>query len=271
MKLKTVIVLLSAVPCLATACTPNPKSEQAATPEHAKGYSSAPAEKVEASTIQPILDKAKKGNSPVFVIVTDKGKQNLDNAQKITSDAVSKYKGTAYVATLNRDDSQNSDIVRKWGLMSAPVPVILSISPKGNVTGGFALNDATAERLIEALPSPKFDEVYSAITAGMPSFVIVGNIGSADQKKLKSESEAAARLIPTGAKVIEISPDDSKEQKFIKQLIGSMTFTDAHLYVINTVGQLTGTFTSEAKKEQIQGAAMTVIRNSGGCCGGGGC
>jgi putative ABC transport system ATP-binding protein len=104
-------------------------------------------------TVKQSLDKAKSEGKAVFVVVSGTGATDTDKATAIAKGATTIYKN-AVIVQMNRDDASNAQLVAEWRLAGAPLPLILVVSSKGLPTGGYVLNDATAEnkkRAIELL------------------------------------------------------------------------------------------------------------------------
>jgi len=119
------------------------------------------------SKIKADLEKAKKEGKAVFVVVTGTGVAETDKATTIAKGANAIYKNAA-VVQLDRDDAANTQLVTEWRLAGAPLPLVLVISPKGQLTGGMILAQATAESIAALVPSPKLEEVYASIAANKP-------------------------------------------------------------------------------------------------------
>lgn len=106
------------------------------------------------SPVQTELDKAKKDGKAVFIVVIGTGITNTDKAATIAKGANAIYKN-AVVVQMNRDDAANAPLVAEWRLSVAPLPQILVVSSKGIPTGGYVLEQATAENGAALVPSPK--------------------------------------------------------------------------------------------------------------------
>ncbi len=214
------------------------------------------------SVVQASLDKAKKEGKVVFVVVTSKSSTGNDKATAIAKGATAKYKN-AIIVQLDRDNLANANLITLFRLTGAPLPLILVVSPKGNAVGGFILNEANSDKLIELIPSPKLDDIYVAANSGTPVFLIVSKANYTDRLKLLGNCKAAKTQLKNKVSIIEIDLADAKEQKFIKQLNLKTTANKSTVLVLNTTGQVTGTFEGNADITQLTQAATKV--NKGGC------
>ncbi len=117
---------------------------------------------VEVSTVKIALEKAHSAGKAVFVVVSGNGVTGVDKAVLIAEKAKAIYKN-AVLVQMNRDDAANTQLVNEWRLSGAPLPLILVVSPKGILTGGQILAQATAESLAAFIPSPKKRGSFGAV------------------------------------------------------------------------------------------------------------
>lgn len=215
------------------------------------------------SEIQAELDKAQKAGKAVFVVVTGTGSTDTDKAKEIAKGANSIYKN-AIVIEMNRDDSANAKLVAEWRLSGAPLPLILVVSPKGMLTEGRILAQATAENVAALVPSPKKEEVLNYISSGKSVFLIVSNNKMADKKSPLGACEKACFELQEKAKIVSVNTDDSSELAFLKELRIDPNITQPMTYVINAQGQVTGTYNGEVNSTALVASAKKIISSS--CC-----
>ena len=223
------------------------------------------------SKIQTDLEKAKKDGKAVFVVVTGTGVTETDKATTIAKGANALYKNAA-VVQLDRDDAANAQLVAEWRLAGAPLPLVLVVSPKGQLTGGMVLAQATAERIAALVPSPKLEDVYAAIGASKTALVVFTKKSLGDRTEVLQACKEAVTKLNNKAAIIEVDMDDSKEVNFINQLRIDQASTASTTLVINAQGQVAGTSTSVPDATKLVAAATTPVR--GGCgpgCGPAGC
>ena len=265
------VSLLFTATCTLIACT-----DSKATTVNADGKKSAdqPAKVAIASrTASPLrtdLNKAKAEGKAVFVVVTGAGATDVAKANTIAKGATGIYKN-AIVMEMNKDLAANADLVSEWGLTGAPVPLILSISPKGFPTGGFALENATVENVAALVPSPKLDEVYAGMYSKKPIFLVIFKKSFIDKAGLLKNCEAAAKELKTGATIVEVDIEDPKEASFIQMLKLQSTSTATTIMVFNATGQTTGLFNGKAEAAELVTAATKVVAGCATGCAPGGC
>ena len=221
--------------------------------------------------LQIELNKVKATGKAAFVVVSGTGTAETDKATAIAKGATDIYKN-AVVIQMNRDLAENENLVREWSLSGAPLPLILVISPKGYPTGGCLLADATAAKIAALVPSPKLDDIYSALYRKESVFVVVSKKSNVDKAAIIKNCKAAVTQMQAKAAIVEIDLNDPKEAVFIKQLnLQSVTNTTT-VMVLNASGRTTGMFNGKVETAELVTAAKKVI--SGGCgsgCKPGGC
>ena len=217
------------------------------------------------SVVQDELEKAKKAEKAVFVVVTGTGITETDKATAIAEGAKDIYKKSVIIQ-LNRDDSANAQLVSEYRLAGAPLPLILVLSPKGYPVGGYILSEATAENITALIPSPKLDEIYESLDNGKPAFVVVTKKSYTDKAKILENCKLAVSQLENKASIIEVDLDDTKEAGFIKQLNLKNSPNTSSVVVLNSAGQTTGSFEGSAEPTALVLAANKVIRSS--CCPG---
>lgn len=223
------------------------------------------------SNIQAELDKAKKAGKAVFVVVTGTGITGTDKATAIAKAANSIYKN-AVVVQMNRDDAANAQLVGQWRLAGAPLPLILVLSSKGMPTGGYVLAEATADNIVELVPTPKLDEVYESLSNGKPVFLVISKKSHTDRAKILENCKSATSQLQNKASIIEVDLTDTKETVFIKNLNLRSTPNISTVLVLNASGQATGKFEGTAETNQLVLAANKVVQSScGSSCAPGSC
>ena len=218
------------------------------------------------------LAAAKTAGKAVFLVVTGTGVTETDKAMLIAKGANDIYKN-AVIVQMNREDAANSQLVSEYRLAGATLPLILVISSKGFPTGGYLLAQATSENLAALVPSPKLEDVYTAINSGKYAIVAFSKKAFADKPAVLKECKKAVALLNNEAILVEVDVDDSKEANFLNQLRIDKSQLNASLtIVINKQGQVAGTATSMPDAAKLVAAAKTPV--AAGCgpgCGPAGC
>lgn len=209
------------------------------------------------------IETANKAGKTVFLVVTDPGTASTDKAVEIANQAKLKYTNST-VLKMNRSDAANVEFVAKNRLSGAPLPLILVIASNGIVTAGFTPDNASPEALVNAIPSPKKADVQKYLIDGKSVFIVVTNKSMSTKDNVMSTCQQACIEMENNAKMIEISLDDPKEKQFLTELNVNMTATEPMTYVINTKGQITGTFNDDVNATTLVASAKKVAASA--CC-----
>lgn len=213
--------------------------------------------------VQKEIDKSQQKGKSVFLVVTDKYSQGNEDLIKKAEDAQKTVKKSE-VIKLDRDDAANADLVSKYQLASAPLPLVLVIAPNGVVTAGYTSQQASTELLISAIPSPKKAEVLQVINEGKSVFIVVSSKNMATKSNLVSTCQQACFEMEKKAKIVEIDLDDPGEKAFMEELKINQSITEPQTYVVNSKGQVTGNFNSDVNSSTLIATATKVP--SSGCC-----
>jgi hypothetical protein len=218
----------------------------------------------------PELEKAKKDGNTVFLVITGNEKTDIDKALKIANDTKAKVKNST-VVQINRDDKNNSVIVKKLGISSVSVPFFLVISQHGLPFGGFELNEVNSDSLIKSIPTPRMDEASLALTEERPVFIVVSKKGFNDKTTIIENCNKANASFKIKAAIIEVDFDDPKEKVFLSQLDVKSLKGKTITVVCNPTGKITETYTGVQSMEKLKAAAIKVKKCAPGECSPGGC
>ena len=217
------------------------------------------------ASVQSDIEKANKEGKTVFLVVTKPGVTGAEKAVSIAKQANKKVSKST-VIEMNRADSTNSQLVSKYGLAGAPLPLILVVASNGVAAGGLPAARATIESLVNMIPSPKKAEVLQALSEKKAVFVVSSRKSMADQAKVFDTCKAACSQMKNNAVFIPIDMDDKKENPFLSQLKVNALSTEPVTAVINTQKQITGSFNGPVEVKKLVDAAA---KKAGGCCPGG--
>ena len=218
------------------------------------------------------ISAAKTAGKAIFLVVTGTGVAETDKALLIAKGANEIYKNSVIVQ-MDRDDTSNAQLVSEYRLAGAPLPLILVISSKGFPTGGYILAQATSENLAALIPSPKLEDVYTAINSGKYAIVAFSKKAFTDKPEVLKECKKAVALLNNEAILIEVDVEDNTEANFLNQLRIDKSQLNASLtLVINKQGQVAGTATTVPDATKLVAAAKKPV--AAGCgpgCGPAGC
>jgi hypothetical protein len=225
-----------------------------------------------AVTAQEAIESANKSGLAVFLVVTDPGNANTQKALDIANQAHAQY-SKSEVIQMNRSDVANKDLVTKYGVSNAPLPLILVIASNGVVTGGYTSYQATADLLVNVIPSPVKADVMKSLSNGKSVFLVVSRKSMADKNEVMNTCAQACIEMQNNAKLIALDLDDQKEKTFITELKIDPAITSPQTFVINSKGQITGTYNDEVNTTELVASAkkLPAAKGCGTSCAPGAC
>jgi len=213
-------------------------------------------------TVKEQLAAAQKAGNAVFLVITSTGAKGLTELVAVANQANKKVKKST-VVQMNRDDAANSELVTKYGVASVQVPFVLVISPKGLAVGGYSAEQATADMLVQLIPSPKYDEVLAAINVKKPIFIVASKKSFTDKKNAIALCKTAAIKVSNTPVIVDVDMSDASESAFLKQIGVNMLSTGTVIVVVNAAGNITGNFSGTQTAQTLADAAAKVIKS---CC-----
>jgi hypothetical protein len=222
-----------------------------------------------AVTVQESIESANKSGLAVFLVITDPGNANTQQALDIANQAHSKIVKSE-VIQMNRSDAANKELVTKYGVSNAPLPLILVIASNGVVTGGYPSYQATADLLANLVPSPVKSDVLKALSNGKSVFLVVSSKNMKEKDDVMNTCSQACIEMQNNAKLIGLDLDDQKEKAFIAEMKIDPTITSPQTFVINSKGQITGTFNVDVNTTTLVATAKKLPAAKGCCPSGSG-
>ncbi len=220
------------------------------------------------ASVQTDIEKATKAGNCIFLVVTEAGNANNAAAINICKEA-QKLSPKSSVIELNRTDKANESLVEKYRVSGASLPIVLIIAANGVEAGGVAyLQQTTAENIVALIPSSKKAEVLKSINEGKAVFLVISK-KSMIKKEVLGNCQTACNEMKEGAKTVEVDFDDANEKKFLSSLNISEIGSEPQTYVINTKGQIAGSFKGVTDSKTL--VSMATKKPSGGCGSGKSC
>jgi competence protein ComGC len=225
-----------------------------------------------AVTAQEAIVNANKSGLTVFLVITDPGNTNTQQALDIANQAHTQYQKSE-VIQMNRSDAANQALVAKYGVSKAPLPLILVIASNGVVTGGFASYQATADLLISVVPSPVKADVMKALSDGKSVFLVVSSKNMKEKDEVMNTCQQACIEMQNNTKLIALDLNDQKEKAFITEMKIDPAITSPQTFVINSKGQITGTFNDDVNTTELVATAkkLPAAKGCGTSCAPGAC
>lgn len=214
------------------------------------------------ASTQKDLDSAVKSGKVAFIVVTEKGTAGADQATEMARQAAKQVKQST-VVPLDRSDPGNADLVAKYRLAGAPVPLILVAARNGVIAGGLIAAQATADKLVSMVPSPKQADVLQQLQSGKAVLVQASRKGMARQAECSAACVSACGQLQDRCTTVSIDMDDPAETAFLTSLNINTASTEPVVLVVNAQGQITGSYNGATDVAALVQAATKKV---GGCC-----
>ena len=221
---------------------------------------------VAAASPQGDLDAAARKGKSAFLLISEPGTAGVDQAKEMVQSAMKQVNGSV-VVEMNRADAGNADLVARFRVAGAPLPLILLVAPNGAVAGGMVAGQASVEKLVKLAPSPKKTEVLQAVQSGKAVFITAARKGMGTQAKAQESCARACGQVGAASVAILVNMDDPAEAQFLADLKVSPLATEPVTVVVNGMGQITGTFVGAA----VVGDLVAAANKKGGGCAPGAC
>ncbi len=224
----------------------------------------------DAAPVGVTLVRAAKASKYVFVFAYRAEDEPTKAARKALDTAMEKLNERAITAALLVTDPLEKELVAKYGLDRAPLPLILAIAPNGAVTRSFTGTIAPAQ-FETAFVSAGMQKCLKALQDRKLVLISVQNDKTQhNAEALKGVKEFAAD--PQNAKTTELvtlDPTDKAEEAFLKQIKVDPKTTEAVTVFMAPPGTIVATYQGETKKDTLVAAAKTAAKGcdpKSGCC-----
>jgi hypothetical protein len=208
------------------------------------------------------LEAASTAGKVVFMLVLEPGVAGVDEAKQIAADAATKCED-GIVIEMDRTDPANSELVKMYGLSTAPMPIIMVFASNGILGGGLPAKNATPDNLINLIPSPKKAEALKALQSGLPVLLTFTRDGMTAKSDVLGGCAKACGRMSNKCQFIEVNMDDQAETSLMNQLKVNRESSDPVTIVFNAQGQMTATFDGSFDVGKLVKAAT---QKAAGCC-----
>jgi predicted small lipoprotein YifL len=184
--------------------------------------------------------------------------------REVFASAVSKFSKRASSVIVSVTDPAERELVAKYQVDRAPMPLALVVAPSGAVTGGFA-GEVTKEQLSGAFVGPGTATCLKALQDNKLVLLCVQNASTrSNDAALKGarEFKADARYEKI-TEIVSVDPSDTTEAKFLGQLRIDPKTVAAVTAFLAPPGSVIATYTGATDKNTLV-AALTAATSGGG-------
>jgi hypothetical protein len=213
------------------------------------------------------LERAAAAKKYLLILFYRNDDDSTKAMKKVVAGAAGKLAGKANSVTINVAEDAEKDIVAKFGVSRAPMPLALVVAPSGAITGGFP-GKVTEEQLSGAFVSPALANCLKALQAGKLVLLCAQNAStkSNDAALLGVQAFKADARYAQFTEVVSIDPADAAESKFLAQLQIDPKTSQAVTAFMAPPGSVIAKYTGATDKNTMI-AALTAATSGGGGCG----
>lgn len=217
------------------------------------------------------LQQTAEAGKYLFLLVFDKDDEATRAARQAVEAAVGKMDGKARWVNVRRDAVEEKAVVQKFGLRSAPVPLVLAIAPNGAITGGILPQDIDEEAVRDAIGSPCSQACLKALQDRKVVLLCVQNKATkSNEAAMKGVNEFKADAqFASFTEIVRVDPADEAEGKFLTQLKVDPKEQEAVTVFLVPPTAIIGQFKGATDKAALASALMKAASSGG--CGPGGC
>jgi len=235
--------------------------------------SPAPAVASASETGSSAIRRAAEANKYLFVFFYEKDDEATQAARKAFDEGVKQITPAPLSVKVDRTGPAEQELVTKFGVDRAPMPLILAIAPNGAITGGFPAAQLTEERLRDAVASVGLQKCLKALQDRRLVLVCLQNDRTqANEAAMKGVNDFKADAqFAAVTEIIKVDPNDTKEIKLLAQLKAEPQAKMAATAFLAPPGVLVGTVSGPTTKDglmaSLQKAMSSCAPGAGaGCC-----
>ncbi|QDV62680.1 hypothetical protein [Crateriforma conspicua] len=258
MKRTTITTRLLAAFTAAVLCLVSADPIQAATDSASESFPEGPAGVA-------MRNAAAKGKY-LFVYFWKQADQPTQTMRAVFEKATAQMNDVADAISVRITDAGNADIVKKFDVSRAPMPLALAIAPNGAITRGLPVK-FDDQQLKEAVVSRGTSHCLKAMQDRKLVLLCVKHQTGPNDFPGAYEFTQDERY-SAASQIVRIDPSDSSEHGFLQSLKIDPSADQGVMVVMSPPGQPVATFTADATKDQI---IKRLAAASASCCPGGQC
>jgi hypothetical protein len=219
------------------------------------------------------LQEAAAANKYLFAFFWKADSPHTESLRKVFEQATKQVEDRAQAVAVCVTDAAESEIVRKYELTRAPMPLALAIAPNGAIMGGFP-GTFTEEDLLDAFGSPALEQSMKALQDGKLVLLCAQNDSTSSNAEALKGVEAFRDdpRFTAATEIVKVDPSDSVEASFMRDLKIDSGITEAVTAFLVPPGSVIAEFQGATTKEQLLAALQSAGScGPGGVCGPGGC
>ena len=215
------------------------------------------------------LARASAAGKYLFIFFVKEEDDNTKAMRKVFDAAMGKAGDKAISIAIRITDLAEKDIVAKYGVEKAPMPLVLAVAPNGAVTGGFP-GQFEEKTLLDAFASPCMQKCLKALQERKLVLLCAqnGSTKSNDAATKGAQDFKADARFAEFTEIVRVDPADTAESKFMTMLRIEPKTAEAVTALLAPPGAVVGTFKGAVTKDAMV-SALTAATSGG--CGPSGC
>lgn len=192
-----------------------------------------------------------------FVLFWDKDSDATHGMRQTLDQALAKQGRQARVIMVKADDASEKELVERFGLQGAQLPLVVALAPNGAVTGAYSVR-LTEQQVGQAIVSPGMAASMKALQHNKLVLVCVQPANSRELPQGVRDFKADKRY-QAATEIISISTNDPAEAAFLRQLQIDPATTSPVTVFLGPPGMQLGKFNGTLAKEQL----VEILQTSG--------
>ncbi len=217
------------------------------------------------SKVENVSATAASQNKYTFIMFWKQKDSATSTMWKNLNTGLKTHAGEATLTQVQTNDPAEANIVKKYGVSRAPMPLTLAIAPNGAVTGSFVrrLDQGHIEK---SFVSPTKSQCMHALQNRNLVLLNILPISKTGTPQGVDEFKQIP-CYQKSAKVITLSIDDPEEASFVKELDIPTNSLTQNVVFMAPPGVLIGKYKEDVTKEQL----IADLKKTGKGCGVEGC
>ena len=223
--------------------------------------------KADPKTAEEAIALARNSRQYLFILFYDKEDDMLKKMEDTIKTFRSKSSSKILTYRASTVGDKESDVVEKYGVNRAPLPLLLVFAPNGAITGGFP-QKVTTEQLTNSCSVPELVmNILRPLQEGKIALVSLQN----NKTKFNQESDKAVHDFASDEKikkfveVIKADPEDKKNGDFLTQCKLDKTISESTVVFIIPPGSVVGVYPGKITKDTLL-AALSSCKTGSSCC-----
>jgi hypothetical protein len=219
------------------------------------------------------IDRAAKANKYLFIFFFRQDDPQTRAMREVFNNFINASAGRANSVAVSVADPSEAEMVAKFRVSQAPMPLVLVLAPNGAVTAGLPGN-FTKEQLVGAFATPCTESLLGAIQQGKLVMLCLQN----GRTRLNAEAMNGVRALKAdqqysaAIEVVMLDPNSAAERSLLAKLGMNDPVEEATTLLLAPPGSVIGTLKGATDKDQLVKTIATAIAScAAGCQPGGQC